>query len=114
MKSLILNRINEKNKMFNVPTDETNAAAFASEFLEGEYIVYKFDQEIGTTDTETDVLDTNVMVKNSTTGEKTYFRSYLKSTVSHEDLFATLNGLTINGVVGDEFYVVGQSSVTLA
>ncbi len=110
-KTLISNRINGKTRSFAVPTDATNAEAFATGFLDGEYAIYSLGAEVGT-ETETGGWDVSMQVKNSTTGEKTYFSMIVKSTVSEEDIFAAVKGMTINGVVVDSAFITSMKSVT--
>lgn len=110
-KSLIINRINNKNHSFYVPAGETEADTFASTFLDGEYQVLKVGTTIGT-DTETAVNDVNMMVKNSTSGQKAYLNMLTKSTKSEDELFSAVIGLTINGVLVDEAYIISMKRIT--
>jgi len=110
-KTLIVNRYNNKNHSFYVPTDETNAEAFASTFLDGEYMVLKPGTVVGS-DVETAANDVNIMVKNTGTGQKAYFSFMAKSTKSEDEIFSAIMGLTINGVLVDEAYIMSIKPVT--
>jgi hypothetical protein len=107
--SIIVNRISGKNKFITVPTDSTNAVAFAGTFLEGEYAVYEKDTVIGASDVVGSAPDLlNVMFKNKTSGLKGYATLSVKKTTTDEAVFAVLMGLTLNGVLIDEAYVISR------
>ncbi len=110
-KSLIVNRVNGKNHTFAVPAGETEADTFASTFLDGEYQVLKKGSVVGT-DTETDWLDVNLMLKASATGLKTYMNILVKTSKTEEDIFSAVIGLNINGVLVDEAYVISMRHIT--
>jgi len=111
-KSMIRNRINGKTKTFYVPTSATNAEDFCTNFLDGEYEVLSFTSTEGS-DAVTVANDVNVMVKD-TAGQKTYF-SFLADSAKDEDaIFTALNGLTINGVLVSEAYILGMKPVNFA
>ena len=111
-KSLIINRYNNSNHWITVPADEATADTFASTFLDGEYQVLKFDTAVGT-DTETGYQEMQVMVKNTTTKKKTYLNMKVKSNKTENDVFTALIGLTINGIVVDECFLISHKIVTL-
>lgn len=109
-KTLIINRLNEKNHSIYIPTSATNAESFASSFLDGEYAIYSLDSSVGT-ETELEAWDIQVMIKNSTTKVKSYISLLMKSNKTEEDLFTVLKGLTINGVLVDECYITSMKKV---
>lgn len=111
-KSLIINRYNNSNHWITVPADEVAADTFASTFLDGEYQVLKYDTSVGT-DTETSYQEMQVMVKNATTKMKTYLTMKVKSNKTENEVFAALIGLTVNGIVVDECYLISHKIVTL-
>ncbi len=111
-KSIIINRFNGKNHTITLPATDTVAATFAQNVLEGEYKVYAFDTEVGL-DTETSYKEMQVMVKNTTSEMKTYLNLKVKSTKSEEDVFAAVIGLTVNGILIDEAYVISNKLITL-
>lgn len=110
-KSIILNRVNGKNRSFSLPCSEVDASAFAAAVLDGEYNVYKFGTETGT-ETETTWSEMQVMVKNSTTKEKTYLNLKVKANKSEADVFAALIGLTVNGITIDEAFIISNRLIT--
>lgn len=106
--SIIVNRVNGRNKFISVPTDATNAQSFATDFLEGLWAVYSHDSSVGSdvVGTAPDVV--NVMFKNTTTGAKGYATIYVAKTKTDDQIFSTLMGLTLNGVLVDEAYVISR------
>ncbi len=112
MKSLIVNRFNGKNHSFALPCASTVAATFCSDMLEGEYQVFKFDTESGF-ETETSYKEMQIMVKNSTSKEKTYLNIKVKASKVEADVFTALIGLTVNGIVIDEAFIISDKLVTL-
>lgn len=110
MKTMIINRINGKNNTIYVPTDDVNAQAFATGFLDGEYQVLKFASEAGN-DVVASVYDVNLMVKNTTSGVKSHMSMYVPVTKTEEDIFNVVKGLTINGVLVDEVYIISMKKV---
>lgn len=110
MKTMLINRVSGKNHTIYLPTDDTNALAFATNFLDGEYQVLKFASEAGN-DVETSVYDVNLMVKNTTSGIKSYMSMYTSVTKTEEDIFNVLKGLTVNGVLVDEVYIISMKKV---
>lgn len=111
MKTMIINRVSGKNNTIYVPTDATNAQTFATTFLDGEYQVLSFESEAGN-DVVASCYDCNVMVKNSTSGVKSYLSFLAASNKTEEDIFTALKGLTINGVHVDEVYMISMKKVT--
>lgn len=111
-KSMILNRFNGKTNTIYVPADASTAGAFASALLDGEYQVLSLDTELGN-DTETAYQEVQVMVKNSTTQDKTYVNMKCKTNKSEDEIFTVLKGLTINGIHIDECYMMAQRLVNL-
>ncbi|MDD2651722.1 MAG: hypothetical protein PHX44_01650 [Sulfurimonas sp.] len=111
-KSLVINRFSGKNHSITLPCDDTVAATFASAVLDGEFAVYSLATTSGASDVETSYKDMQIMVKNSTTAEKTYLNIKVKANKSEEDVFAVLIGMTINGVVVDEAFVISNRLIT--
>lgn len=111
-KTLIRNKLGEKNKSFYVPTNDTNALAFASDFLDGEYEVLEMVGTSGS-DVVTIANDVNVMVK-SATGTKTYFSFLADNTKNEDEIFTALKGLTINGVLVEQAYILGMKQVNFS
>lgn len=110
-KSIILNRVNGKNRSFTLPCDHVDATAFATAVLDGEYNVYKYGIESGA-ETETTWNEMQIMVKNSTTKEKTYLNLKIKANKSEADVFAALIGLTVNGITIDEAFIISDRLIT--
>lgn len=81
--------------------------------LDGEYQVLKFDVESGI-DTEVAYKDMQVMVKNSVSKMKTYLNIKVKTSKNEQDVFAVLIGLTVNGIVVDEAFIISDRLITLS
>ncbi|MEA2110619.1 MAG: hypothetical protein U9P71_01090 [Campylobacterota bacterium] len=113
MKSMLINRFNGKNHTVYLPCDEIQAATFAGAMLDGEYQVLKMGAVSGT-EAETVANKVNIMVKNTTSGEKAYFNMLVDSSKSEEEIFAVVIGLTINGVLVDEAYIMSMTEVLYA
>lgn len=111
-KSILVNRFNGKNHSITLPCADTVATTFAAAMLDGEYQVFKFDVEAGI-DTEVAYKEMQIMVKNSITREKTYLNVKVKTSKVETDVFAALIGLTINGILVDEAFIVSDRFVTL-
>lgn len=109
-KSLIINQINGKNSFITVPTGATEAEAFATEFLDGAYGVYGLDSTTSASDVFTTLDEVNIMFKNKTTGLKSYLTALVEPTKTDEAIFAGLMGLTLNGVLIDEAYVLRRAT----
>jgi hypothetical protein len=103
-RSLITNRVNGQKKTYAVPTDAVNAQSFAETFLEGEYAIWKSEAKSGSDVVAVAPTLINVMMKDSTTDQKTYASFVIPANKSEDDLFAVLLGKTLNGVNVD--YVV--------
>ena len=108
-KSLIRNKLGQKVKSFYVPATDALATDFATNFLDGEYEVLAY---VGTegSDAVTVANDVNVMVK-ATDGTKTYFSFLADSTKDENAIFSALKGLTLNGVLVAEAYILGMKQV---
>jgi hypothetical protein len=111
-KSIVVNRINGKNNHITLPCDDTVAAAFVADVLDGEYQIFKFDSEAGT-ETEVSYKEMQVMVKSTTTKEKTYLNMKVATSKTEQDVFAVLLGLTINGIIVDEAFIISDRLITL-
>jgi len=109
--SIIINRIGGKNKFITVPTDLAGASAFAGVFLEGEWATYEKGTPEGS-DVVTVAPDAvNLMYKNKATGLKGYATILVKATKSDSAIFTALMGLTLNGVLIDEAYILSRKTV---
>lgn len=111
MKSMIINRVSGKNSTIYVPTNAANAQTFATTFLDGEYQVLSFESEAGN-DIVTSCYECNVMIKNTTSGLKSYLSFLSASNKTEQDVFTALKGLTINGVLVDEIYMISMKKIT--
>ena len=112
MKSLVVNRISNKNHTFALPCASTVAVAFATAMLDGEWQVFEFESESGN-ETETSYKEMQIMVKNATSKEKTYLNIKVKANKVEADVFASLIGLTINGIIVDEAFIISDKLVTV-
>ena len=110
MKSMVINRINGKNHTVYLPCDETVAGTFAGAMFDGEYEVLK-QGVISGSDVETSANKVNIMVKNTTSGQKTYMNMLVKSNKTEEDIFAAVIGLTVNGILVDEAFITSMTEV---
>lgn len=108
-KSIIKNKIANKVYSFNVPCNDTKAATFAGEFLEGEYSVLA---EKGTTGTDTiePYNLVSLMIKNSA-NKKTYINLAVKATTTEDEIYAVFAGKTVNGVKADDLAVIKMQSM---
>lgn len=111
-KSMIINQINGKNTFIAVPCASAEAAAFATTFLDGAHVVYEFGSLEGASDVVVAVDDVNIMFKNKASGKKSYMTIKVAPTRTDESIFAVLMGLTLNGVLIDEAYVISRRSAT--
>lgn len=111
-KSIVVNRFNGKNHHISLPCADTVAATFAADVLDGEYQVFQLDTELGT-ETEVSYKEMQVMVKNSTSKMKTYLNMKVKTSKNEQDVFSALIGLTINGIIVDEAFIISDRLVTL-
>jgi hypothetical protein len=109
MKSLIRNKLGQKIKSIYVPTTDVLAKDFADNFLDGEYEVLAYVGVEGS-DVVTIANDVNVMVK-ATDGTKTYFSFLADSTKDENAIFTALKGLTLNGVLVEEAYILGMREI---
>lgn len=107
-RSLITNRVNGQSKTYAVPTDATNAEAFAAGFLDGEYAVWKSEAKSGSDVVATAPTLINVMMKDTTTDQKTYASFVIPANKTENDLFAVLMGKTLNGVHIDYAVTLSQ------
>lgn len=113
MKSLVINRVNNKNNFVTLPCGSAEAASFAGAFMDGEYAVYEIDSVVGSSDVVATAPDVaNVMFKNKASGKKGYASLMVDATTTDEQIFSVLMGLTLNGVLIDEAYVLGRRTAT--
>lgn len=113
MKSLVINRVNGKNNFVTLPCASADASTFAGTFLDGEYAVYEVDSMVGASDVVAVAPDiANVMFKNKASGKKGYASLMVEATKTDEQIFAVLMGLTLNGVLIDEAYVLSRRTAT--
>lgn len=105
-KTLIQNVVNGKNSFISVPTDATNAEAFATDFLDGMWAIQDLKMTTAGTSTFAQGLldEMNIVFKNTTTGKKSYATFLIEKTKTDEAVFAALMGLTLNDVLIDEVY----------
>lgn len=111
-KSLIINTLNGKNSFIPVPCADTEATAFAQTFLDGAYAVYKKTMTTAGSDVVPVADDMNIMFKNKASGKKSYMTIKVLPTRTDESVFAVLMGLTLNGVMIDEAYVISRRQAT--
>lgn len=107
-KSLIINVVNGKSSFISVPTTEVNAQAFATDFLDGAFATYELAMTTAGNDVYTALDEVNVMFKNSASGLKSYATFYIEPSKTDDALFATLMGLTLNGVLIDQAYILSR------
>lgn len=111
-KSLIINQINSKNTFLSVPCTSALASTFASTFLDGAYAVYELNSTTATSDIVVSADDVNIMFKNKASGKKSYMTVKVEPSTTDEAIFTVLMGLTLNGVLIDEAYVISRRSAT--
>lgn len=105
--SLIVNAVNGKSQFVTVPCSDTDADAFAVEFLEGAYAVYAQTSIVGASDTVAVAPDdVNIMFKNKTSGRKGYMTIKVDATTTDGMVFSALIGKTLNGINIDEAYII--------
>jgi len=109
MKSLIRNKLGQKIKSIYVPATDVQAKDFADNFLDGEYEVLSYVGVEGS-DVVTVANDVSVMVK-ATDGTKTYFSFIADNAKNENEIFTALKGLTLNGVLVAEAYILGMKQV---
>lgn len=107
-KSMIINVVNEKKSFIPVPTNDTLAAEFATNFLDGEFAVYSLLETTPGADVFAELDDVNVMFKDSTTGGKGYMSMLVEPSVTDEVIFASLVGMTLNSVNIDQAYIISR------
>lgn len=112
MQSLIINQLNGKNTFIKVPCASTEASTFATTFLDGAYAVYELAMTTAVSDVVTAADDVNIMFKNKASGLKSYMTIKVAPTRTDESIFAVLMGLTLNGIVIDEAYIISRRSAT--
>lgn len=111
-KSLIINQLNGKNSFLTVPCSDTLAATFATTFLAGAYAVYQYVMTSSVSDVVVAADDVNIMFKNKASGKKSYMTIKVDPSTTDEAIFTVLMGLTLNGVLIDEAYVISRRSAT--
>lgn len=112
MKSLIVNNLNGKNYFIPVPCNDEKATTFATTFLGGAYAVYAHYMTTAGSDVVTACDDVNIMFKNKASGKKGYMSIKVATTRTDEQIFSILMGLTLNGVLIDEAYVISRKTAT--
>jgi hypothetical protein len=108
-KTLLTNRVNGKTKTYAVPATPALAEAFATEFLAGEYAIYKSVAKVGN-DTVA-VAPTLISVKfwaDANPNNKGFANFVIPSTKTESDLFAAMVGLTLNGIKIDQVASMSQ------
>lgn len=111
-KSLIINQINGKNTFITVPCANVEASSFATTFLDGAHAVYELAMTTAANDVITAADDVNIMFKNKASGKKSYMTIKVAPSRTDESIFAVLMGLTLNGVLIDEAYVISRRAST--
>lgn len=111
-KTLIRNKLGSKTKSIYVPCTDTQAQTFATDFLDGEWEILSYVGSEGS-DAVTTANDVSVMVK-ATDGSKTYFSFIADATKDEDQIFTALKGLTINGVLVDQAYILGMRPVVFS
>lgn len=111
-KTLIRNLLGSKTKSFYVPATDTQANSFATDFLEGEWDIHSLVGSEGS-DAVTTANDVSVMVK-ATDGTKTYFNFLADAGKNEDEIFTALKGLTLNGVLVEEAYILGMKQVNFS
>lgn len=104
-KSLIINTLGGVGKWVFLPCNDTTAATFATNFLDGEYSVMTRMSESGTDTGITAANKIKAYGRDTTTFKSTTISFTAKSTISDEDIIAALTGKTFNGVNFDEVRV---------
>lgn len=114
MKVMIKNALGDKVVNSYLPMTVANATTLAEDLLEGTYSIF---EEVSTSGNDTGVVlayDTQVQVRNSTTGKKTYLRFIAKSTKNPDDIQTVLTGLTVNGILIDEVVILAFRPMSFA
>lgn len=106
--SIVKNRINGKVKTVKLPCTGEEAKAVADTFFEGVYEVFESEAVAGSDAVAlADAVKMNIMAKDDTTEDKTYFNLVVNANKKHDDIFTALKGLTLNGVKIDTVYCLG-------
>lgn len=113
-KVLIKNALGDKVINSYLPMTPANAATFCADILEGTYKVFEATTEAGNDTGVTLAYDTQLQVRNVTTGKKTYLRFIAKSNKNPDDIQTALIGLTINGILVDEVVIIGFRPMSFA
>lgn len=108
-KTLIKNKLGAKTSTFNLPCDDTVAATFCADMLEGEYVGYAETSKIGT-DAPKPYNLVSVVISNAL-NLKTYLSLAVKAGKSEEDIYTALTGLTFNGVKAENISIISMKSV---
>lgn len=103
-KTLVVNTLGSTTKSFSLTADDTAAAAFCAAMLDGEYEGYLMTGEAGTDNGITAYNLAQVQIS-ATTGEKTYIKLAVKSTIDDVEIQNALLGITVNGVKADKVFV---------
>ena len=111
MKSLIRNKLGQKNLNIYVPSGDVEAKTFADAVLEGTYDVLGLETVAGS-DTVTEAEDVTIFYEEEATKRRAYLRFIAKSTKSEMDIINALLGKTYNGIKADKIVIVSMRTVT--
>lgn len=114
MKCLIKNSLGATVVNNYVPMTSVNAATLATDLFEGTWKVFEETSMVGSDAAVVLAYDTQLQVRNSVTGKKTYLRFIAKSTKNPDDIQTALIGTTINGIVIDEVVVIAFRPMSFA
>ena len=105
-KSLVVNTLGGKRKFIYLPCNDTVAADFATQMLDGEHEVYAKESAMGTDSGITAARSVTVSGKDTTTFKKATLSFTAKANKSTDDIELALKGKTYNGVKFDEVTVI--------
>ena len=103
-KTLIINTLGSATTSFSLPADDTAASGFCGVVLDGEYVGYVKQSEVGTDTAVPSYHDVRVQLA-SDVGSKTYFNFLAKAGVTDVEIQNALVGVTVNGVKADRVFV---------
>lgn len=114
MKVLVKNALGDVVQNSYLPMTAVNAATFCADIMEGTYSIYEEGTKVGSDVGVTLAYDTQVQIRNSVTGKKTYLRFIAKSTANPDEIQTTLTGLTVNGILIDEVVIIAFRPMAFA
>lgn len=113
-KVLVKNQLGDKVVNSYLPMTPANAATLCGDLLEGTYAIYEETASAGSDVGVTIAYDTQVQVRNSTTGKKAYLRFIAKSTQNPDSIQTALTGLSVNGILIDEVVIIAFRPMSFA